>query len=76
MARQATLESDLLKTLQTSCDLQLKHLSPDVHEKIAIVKQRHSLKYLVLYSQLAITRENAFLKSKQEADEEAKKAKS
>ena len=67
LAHQATL---LLKSLQTSRDLQLKRLSPDDHEKIPNVQQGHSLNIQYLYSQLAIT---SFLKSKREADKEAKR---
>ena len=56
----AVLEKDMLKSLEASRDSQLKFLYPENQEEIAIIKQRHDLNICSFYSQLAISRENAF----------------
>ena len=71
-SRKASLENDLLTTLKSSRDTQLNMLSGDEHS-ISVVNSRYSLNVHCFYSHLAIARENAFLKSKREAEKEAKK---
>ena len=73
-SRKASLEKDVLITLKSSRDTQLSLVSCD-EESIAIINSRHSLNVCSFYSQLAIARENAFLKVKREAEKEAKKKK-
>lgn len=71
-SRKASLEKDVLITLKSSRDTQLSLVSCD-EESVAIINSRHSLNVRSFYSQLAIARENAFLKVKREAEKEAKK---
>lgn len=71
-SRKASLEKDVLITLKSSRDTQLSLVSCD-EESVAIINSRHSLNVHSFYSQLAIARENAFLKVKREAEKEAKK---
>lgn len=66
------LENDLLTTLKTSCDTQFSMLSGD-EQSISDVNSRHSLNVHCFYNHLAIARDNAFIKSKREAEKEAKK---
>ena len=72
-SQKTALEKDLLTTLQSSRDAQLKLLSADDEVNIALVNQSHSLNVLCFYSQLAVTREYPFLKMKRIAEKEAKK---
>lgn len=71
-SRKASLEKDVLTTLKSSRDTQLSLVSSD-EESVAIINSRYSLNIHSFYSQLAIARENAFLKVKREAEKEAKK---
>ena len=71
-SRKASLENDVLTTLKSSRDTQLSLVSSD-EESVAIINSRYSLNVHSFYSQLAIARENAFLKVKREAEKEAKK---
>ena len=64
MERKTTLEKDFLN-LQISREAQLKFLSDDSHDLIALVNQRHSQNIHYCYSHLTITRENVFFKSNQ-----------
>ena len=73
LAQKASLERDFLKVLQDSRDAQLKLLPEEDADSMAIINQRHSLNIRSFYSQLAIARENAFLRAKKEADKKAKK---
>jgi hypothetical protein len=75
LAHRKAVEADLLKTLESSRDSQLKFTTPEDEEKISIVKQRFSFNVSSFYSQLAISRENAFMKSKRAAEKEAAKKK-
>ena len=70
------VEADLLKILESSQDSQLKLIAPEDEEKISIIKQRFSFNVSSFHSQLAISRENAFMKSKRAAEKEAVKKKS
>ena len=65
--RKVLLEKEFLLSMETSSNAQLKLLTEEEVDKIAIVKQRHTLNVRSFYSQLAIARENDFLKSKREA---------
>ena len=65
--RKALIEKEFLLSMQTSSNAQLKLLTEEEVDKIAIVKQRHTLNVRSFYSQLAIARENDFLRSKREA---------
>ena len=65
-SRKASLEKDLLITLKSSRNTQISLVSSD-KERVAIVNSRYSLNVHSFYSQLAITKENAFLKTKREA---------
>ena len=73
-SRKASLEKDVLITLKSSRDTQLSLVSCD-EESVAIINSRHSLNVRSFYIQIAIARENAFLKAKREAEKEAKKKK-
>lgn len=73
LLRKTVIEKNVLKTLEASRDSQLKFLSPENQEEIAIINQRHDLNIHSFYSQLAIQRENAFIKTTREAEKEAKK---
>ena len=53
----------MLKTLESSRDSQLKFVSPENREEIAIIMQRHGMNIHSFYSQLAFSRENAFIKA-------------
>ena len=75
LAHRNAVEADLLKTLESSRDSQLKLIAPEDEEKISIIKQRFSFNVSSFHSQLAISRENAFMKSKRAAEKEAAKKK-
>ena len=68
-----SLEREFLSVLQNSRDAQLRLLSEEDTDKISIVQQRYSLNVKNFYSQLAISRENFFLRSKREADKKEAK---
>ena len=68
------VEADLLKTLESSQDSQLKLIAPE-DEKNSIIKQQILFNVSSFHSQLAISRENAFMKSKRAAEKEAAKKK-
>ena len=71
--RKQSLESDLMKTLESARDSQLQQIPSEDIGRISIVKQRFALNVSSYHSQLAISRENAFLKQKRAAEKEAKK---
>ena len=75
LAHRNAVEADLLKTLESSRDSQLKLIAPEDVEKISIVKQRFAFNVSSFYSQLAISRENSFMKSKRAAEKKTKKKK-
>ena len=75
LVQKAAIEKDLVKSLESYRDLQLKFLSPENREAVAVIKQRHDLNIRSFYSQLAMSRENAFFKATQTAEKEAKKKK-
>ena len=71
--RITSLEREFLSILQNSRDAQLRLLSEEDTDKISIVQQRYSINVKNFYSQLAISRENFFLRSKREADKKEAK---
>ena len=73
LVHKATLEKDALKTLESSRDSQLKFVSPENREEIAIIMQRHGMNIHNFYSQLALSRENTFIKATQAAEKKVKK---
>ena len=73
LARKGSLESDFVKTLESSRDSQLLMIPSEDHHSISVVKQRFAFNLSNFYSQLAISRENAFFKAKRAAEKEAKK---
>ena len=73
LVHKTTLEKDMLKTLESSRDSQLKFVSPENREKITIIMQRHGMDIHNFYSHLALSRENAFIKATRAAEKEAKK---
>lgn len=73
LARKGSLESDFVKSLESSRDSQLMMIPPEDHNSISIVKKRFASNLDNFYSQLAISRENAFFKAKRVAEKEAKK---
>ena len=64
-----------MKTLESARDSQLQQIPTDSEDigRISIVKQRFALNVSSFHSQLAISRENAFLKRKRAAEKETKK---
>ena len=68
-----SLEREFLSLLQNSRDAQLRLLSEEDSDKISVVNQRYSLNVKNFYSQLAISRENDFFRSKREADKKEAK---
>ena len=71
--RITSLEQEFLSVLQSSRDAQLRLLSSEDTDKISIVNHRYSLNVKNFYSQLAISRENNFLRSKRDADKKEAK---
>ena len=56
--RKQSLESDLMKTLESARDSQLQQIPTEDIGRISIVKQRFALNVSSFHSQLAISREN------------------
>ena len=75
LVHKTSLEKELLKTLESSRDSQLKLLSPEDQDMITVIKKRHTANVHCFHSQLAISRENACIKSVRAAEKEAKKKK-
>ena len=74
LAHRKVVEVELLKTLESSHDSQLKIIAPENEEEISIVKQRFAFNVSSFYSQLAISRENSFTNSRRAAEKvDAKK---
>ena len=62
-----------MKTLKSARDSQLRQIPAEDISRISIVKQRFAFNVSSFHSQLAISRENAFLKQKRASEKEAKK---